>query len=340
MKPCLFTVGSCRAIWWGLALLVCAGTSCAGQELANIYRITTGVSNTANQYRVFKIARGEEAVLADLQGPGKITYFYITDNTDGNFYPGLVLKIFWDDAKQPSIQVPLADFFGAIGGRTIDYESLPMQIQHLCYMCYLPMPFSKSARVVLANDGEKDYTQNLAYSLDFEKDAACAGEPSRLHSCWRRSNPTDGMHTFLETRGHGHYVGNFLQVFSRYKGWWGEGDTIFHTDGKTVTHSPGTEDEYGSCWGFGKLYQYAYSGYLENASGHNRMYRWYLTHPVRFQQSLKVEIQNQHWENKTQTPSRDDYISVAFWYLDHAEPVTLVPFIRRTEASQAMEYEK
>ena len=102
----------------------------------------------------------------------------------------------------------------------------------------------------------------------------------------------------------------------------------------------GTEDEYGSCWGFGKLYQYPYSGYLVNTAGYNRMYRWHLMHPVRFQQSLKVEIQNQRWEYNTQTPSHDDYISVAFWYLDHPEPVSLVPFIRRTVATRAMVYEK
>jgi hypothetical protein len=34
-----------------------------------------------------------------------------------------VLKVFWDDEKEPSIHVPLADFFGAIGGKTIDYQS-------------------------------------------------------------------------------------------------------------------------------------------------------------------------------------------------------------------------
>ena len=49
----------------------------------------------------------------------------------------------------------------------------------------------------------------------------------------------------LDVTGTGQYVGNFLQVNSNYEGWWGEGDTIFEVDGKSVTHTPGTEDEYG-----------------------------------------------------------------------------------------------
>ena len=54
-----------------------------------------------------------------------------------------------------------------------------------------------------------------------------------------------------------------------------------------ITHSPGTEDEYGACWGFGNTYSYLYCGYLQNDKGRNRMYRWYLSNPVRFQESLQ-----------------------------------------------------
>ena len=318
--------------WWSPAPV-------RAEPLDRLFRITAGRSDTAGQYRTFEIPAGKQETLADLQGPGKVTYFYFTDDSGGKIYDGLVLQVFWDGAGQPSIRVPLADFFGAIGSRTIDYQSQPMQIEHLCYMCYLPMPFSKSARFVLVNDGVKGYRQSVAYAIDWEKDAAYTAEPSRLHACWRRSNPTHGMHTILETRGRGHYVGNFLQVYTRYKGWWGEGDTIFHVDGKPITHTPGTEDEYGSCWGFGGTFAAACCGYLENREGHNRMYRWYLANPVRFQESLKVEIQNQRWE-KGQIPSNDDYVSVAFWYLDKATAVPLQPYAERTAASKAQEYGK
>ncbi len=322
-----------------IALSLFLAWQAVAQGPPDIYRITDNVFRSHVEYHAVKIAKGGAITLGDLKGPGKVTYWYITDDKNGQWYPGLVLKVFWDDEAQPSILAPLGDFFGAINGKTLDYQSAPMQIKHLCYMCYLPMPFSKRARFVLANDGDRDYAQSMAYGIDYELGGEFAGEGSRLHCLWRRSNPTkDGLHTILEARGKGHYIGNFLQVHSNYPGWWGEGDTIFHLDGQDITHSPGTEDEYGSCWGFGGLFAYPSCGYIQKQTGDNRMYRWYLANPVRFARSLKVEIQNQRMENG-QVPSRDDYISVAFWYqMDPHQEFSLQPFAERTAPSRAAEY--
>jgi hypothetical protein len=308
------------------------------QPVQDLFRITESASRSHVEYHQMSLPKGKDALLADLKGPGKVTYFYITDDTQARWFPGLVLKAFWDDEAEPSIQAPLADFFGAMGGKTIDYQSAPMQINHGCYMCYLPMPFSRRARFVLANDGDRDYSQSVAYGIDYEVGAAFAEEKSRLHCAWRRSNPVkNGLHTLLETRGRGHYIGNFLQVHTQFSGWWGEGDTIFHLDGQPMTHTPGTEDEYGSCWGFEHTYSYLYSGYLQMEKGDNRMYRWYLLNPVRFQQSLKVEIQNQHNNGTPTTNDADDYTSVAFWYQEEPhQSFTLQPFAERTAPSRAL----
>ncbi|MGA2865162.1 MAG: glycoside hydrolase family 172 protein [Verrucomicrobiota bacterium] len=309
-----------------------------GQEVGQAYRISDGVSRSHVEYHQLTLARGQEKVLADLVGPGKVTYFYITDDTQVHWYAGLVLRVFWDEEAEPSVEAPLADFFGAVGGKTIDYQSAPMQINHGCYMCYLPMPFSRRARFILANDGERDYAQSVAYGIDYEQDKRYASEQSRLHCAWKRSNPVkQGLHTVLEARGRGQYVGNFLQVHTRFAGWWGEGDTIFDLDGQRITHSPGTEDEYGSCWGFEHTYSYLYSGYLQMERGDHRMYRWYLANPVRFQKSLKVELQNQHQNGRPTTTDADDYTSVAFWYQErpHQRP-GLAPFAERVAPAEAV----
>ncbi len=319
----------------GLSFL--APGSARAQEVTDLYRITGGVSRNHMEYHQLKVPKGDAVVLADLKGPGKVTYFYITDDTQVRWHPGLVLKVFWDDEPEPSIQAPLSDFFGAMGGKTLEYQSAPLQINHACYMSYFPMPFSQRARFLLANDGERDYSQSVAYGIDYEQSPAFSGEKSRLHCAWRRSNPVkDGLHTILEAQGRGHYVGNVLQVFTRFTGWFGEGDTIFHLDGATQTHTPGTEDEYGSCWGFEHTYSYLYSGYLQNDKGNNRMYRWYVANPVRFAQSLKVEIQNQHDNGRPTTDDADDYTSVAFWYQEEPhQTFTLPPFAERTASSKA-----
>jgi hypothetical protein len=100
------------------------------QERGDLYRIRDGVSRTHVEYHSTTVPKGKEIVLADLKGPGKITYFYVTPVCD------LALKVFWDDESEPSIQTPLADFFGALRGKTVDYHSQPMEIQHRCYMCH------------------------------------------------------------------------------------------------------------------------------------------------------------------------------------------------------------
>jgi hypothetical protein len=62
-----------------------------------------------------------------------------------------------------------------------------------------------------------------------------------------------------------------------------------------------------------KLQLCCIAGVLQMEKGDTRMYRWSAANPVRFQQSLKVQIQNQH-NNGTPTASdADDYTSVAFW---------------------------
>ncbi len=66
------------------------------------------------------------------------------------------------------------------------------------------------------------------------------------------------------------------------------------------------------------------------------MYRWYVANPVRFQQSLKVEIQNQHNNGTPTTSDADDYTTVAFWY--QAGPHKVIPlptFKERTAGSFA-----
>ncbi|WP_165227366.1 glycoside hydrolase family 172 protein [Aquisphaera insulae] len=352
-----------------LVAILVAGLCCPlptpawGQSVADLDRITDGTSHSHVKYHRTAIPRGKEIVLADLEGPGKVTYWYITDDSGGKIDPGLVLKVYWDDAPEPSIHVPLADFFGAVGGRTIDYQSAPIQIQHLAYMCHFPMPFARRARFVLANDGNADYDRGVAFGFDWESDPKYAAEKGRLHVAWRRSNPVrndapslesvvdadrvggkntfNSRHTILDVKGHGHYVGNILQVHSLSPRWWGEGVTFFHRDGRTEVHSPGTEDEYGSCWEFGKTFAYPYCGLLLDEGGDHRMYRWYVTNPVRFRESLKVEIQSIHVPgNAPFRPGADDFTSVAFWYQEAPlTAVSLQPFAERTAPSRAVDYE-
>jgi hypothetical protein len=320
-----------------------------GQSVSEIYRLTGGVSDAHVEFHDYLIKPGQEIVLADFDGPAKVTYFYITDDslfhradTSGFAYPGLILRVYWDGSDQPSVDVPLWEFFGNFNRESIDYASIPMAVNHWNNSCYLPMPFSKHARFSLLNDGDETYSRGVAFGISVEKDPSLAKEESRLHATWSRSNPTHGMHNILHIKGAGQYIGNILQMRTNYAGWWGEGDTIFTIDGKKVTHTPGTEDEYGSAWAgwqIGSLYSHGYVGNIQMETGKNRLYRWYIPDPVRFQSSLSVDIQNQRAVYGKQVDSSDDYTTVAYWYQKgaHAAP-DLMPYPARIAPSQGIQY--
>jgi hypothetical protein len=52
----------------------------AAQMLTDLYRITDGVSRNHMEYHRLEVPKGGERILADLKGPGKVTYFYITED--------------------------------------------------------------------------------------------------------------------------------------------------------------------------------------------------------------------------------------------------------------------
>ena len=63
------------------------------------------------------------------------------------------------------------------------------------------------------------------------------------------------------------------------------------------------------------------------------MYRWYVANPVRFQEALKVEIQNQHDNGTPTTSDADDYTSLAFWYQEGPRKVAVLPTFKERTAT-------
>src|SRR4051794_9298039 len=57
----------------------------------------------------FDIASGETRVLADIEGPGAIQQIWAT--VRGARWRFLILRIYWDDQRHPSVECPIGDFF-------------------------------------------------------------------------------------------------------------------------------------------------------------------------------------------------------------------------------------
>lgn len=275
---------------------------------------------------------GGTATLADVEGPGVIRHIWLT--TDRNRLRQLVLRMYWDDEDDPSVEVPLGDFFcnGWSGELALVNSELTVVAPAGGLNSYWPMPFRDRARVTLENlsgHGLPVYYQ-VTYTQQELPDRA-----AYLHAAWRRSNPVGqpAIHTIVDgIRGRGRYSGTYLAIEPGAPGWWGEGEMKFYLDGDDefpTICGTGTEDYFGGAWNFdvnGRYIPYstAYLGLHQVLppdqiyQPHQRfgMYRWHKPDPIYFEQDLRVTVQALGWQagGRYLPLEHADIATTAFWY--------------------------
>ncbi|GAB2671997.1 hypothetical protein GCM10009743_55340 [Kribbella swartbergensis] len=156
------------------------------------------------------IRPGETAVLADLEGPGSINHIWCTvardspwgpDEMDGDYLRKLILKITWEDSSEPSVLVPLGDFFGVGHGRTVNFVSAPLQMSPQDgkgFNCWFHMPFAGRARVELISELTAAPVF-FYYYIDYELFDGVQDGLGYFHASYNRQNPTDGVDQGDET---------------------------------------------------------------------------------------------------------------------------------------------
>ncbi len=286
------------------------------------------------------IGARETVTLAKIDGPGAIQHIWIT--THPSLWRRLVLRFYWDDESTPSVETPLGDFFCNGWGVRCNVASLPVAVNPAGgFNAYWPMPFRRSAHITVENlapDPAPDFYYQIDYTL-----TKVPPDQGYFHAQWRRSNPVRPLevHTLLDgVRGQGHYVGTYLAWGVNNNGWWGEGEIKFYLDGDAewpTICGTGTEDYFGGAWNFEHpqgqygLYATPFLGLpqvirpdgLYQSQQRFGMYRWHILDPIRFQQDLRVTIQDLGWRSPLEGkgrffPRQDDIASTAFWY--QAEP--------------------
>lgn len=273
------------------------------------------------------LAPGSTTVLADIAGPGVIQHIWITVRPEA--YRSCVLRMFWDDEAEPSVEAPLGDFFANVHGLRYNVTSLPIAVNPSGgFNSYWPLPFRRRAVITIENqhwEPMPGFFYQITCALGDVPDGAAS-----LHAQWRRSLTRRDApeHVLLDgVRGQGHYVGTVLGWNQFSNGWWGEGEVKFYLDGDgehPTICGTGTEDYFGGAWCFGETYSTAFLGYplWRKEPGEvprHAMYRWHVMDPIRFQQDLRVTIQALGWwPGKKFEPLTDDICSVAYWY--QAEP--------------------
>ena len=275
--------------------------------------------------------------LAEIAGPGSIRSIWMTPT--GN-WRWSVLRIYWDDETDPSVEVPVADFFAsgwARWDRCPLINSAPVCVNPRCgFNCYWPMPFRKKCRITMENLADEKMV--LYYQINYALGEVPANA-AYFHAQFRRENPlrTKGAYTILDgVEGDGQYIGTCLACGTHNTGWWGEGEVKFFIDGDgefPTICGTGTEDYFCGSYDFegsgpdGKTryveFTHPYSGLPQvirpdgvyDSQQRFSLYRWHIPDPVRFQHDLKVTIQALGWQSGDRyLPLQDDVASVAFWY--------------------------
>jgi hypothetical protein len=286
-------------------------------------------------------APGETAALLETAGPGKVTHIWITMMEfpcHATPLRDIVLRMYWDGAVVPSVEVPIGDFFGEghalpppfYDKRRYTVVSVPVVVgtNERAFNCYWPMPFHRSARIEIFNAGEHSLKQ-FYYHVDYELGPQPEGT-ALFHAEFRQAMNLTGQVTsddyvnlegkdnyvLFETEGRGHYAGCFLYVDTEPGGWWGEGDDMIFIDHDTLPTITGTgsEDYFNNAWTFHHAFTFPWYGcplLAPRADGgvYTNLYRFHGPDPVRFQSHIRVTIER-WWE----TCKTNNLSSVAFWY--------------------------
>ena len=285
-----------------------------------------------------RIQPGETFTMAEIEGPGAIQHIWMTPTGVWRYS---IIRIYWDDEKEPSVECPVGDFFGM---GWIEYA--PLNSLAICvnpgsaFNCYWSMPFRKKCRITMENINNKDQ-MTLYYQIDYTLTEIPA-DAAYFHAQFRRANTNETSdYTIVDgIKGKGQYVGTYLAWGVNNNGWWGEGEIKFFMDGDgqfPTICGTGTEDYFCGSYNFDREGQYKefctpYTGLHQvirpdgtyKSQQRFGLYRWHIADPVRFEKDLKVTIQDLGWRHdKRYLPQKSDISSTSFWY--QAEPHAKYP---------------
>jgi hypothetical protein len=322
-------------------------------------RRTSSYDKTGGNGDYKNLKAGGELVLFDEVGPAEIRHIWITmDSPEAYHLKKIVLRVYWDGEKTPSVETPIGDFFGLGLGTYTVFNSAPIVVApDKALNAYFPMPFAHSGRITVANEGFKDAT-DFYWNIDWVKLPSLPEHTAYFHAQYRQCTPCqgwfkgnfysndfsearkdprwknvsgEGNYTFLDAKGDGQFVGVTLSVLENQWGGWNEGDDMMWVDGEADPriHGTGGEDYFEGAWGFSNLFSFPLMGLTEfkgwEAGSRFSHYRFHLEAPVRFHKSIRATIEDGHANLRS-----DNLFSVAYWY--QLEPHAPLPPLPAAEA--------
>lgn len=309
---------------------------------------------------IVKIKPGATMIIAETKSPGSIRHIWCTigiADRDGKpeayYLRKIVIRMFWDGAKDPSVEVPIGDFFGMGHGLSRNFVSAPLQMSPengTGFNCWFPMPFSRGARIEVTNECGEGI--KLYYYVDWEEYERLDEGLLRFHASWNRERTKgisdEGMgpmefqdkgtntsgkdnYVLLDVKGEGHYVGCNVNIHNQRLSWFwdwpGEGDDMIFVDDEAwppQIHGTGTEDYFSGAFCPTQEYNAPYHGIILpggiNWASKITYYRYHIQDPVTFKKSIRVTIEHGHANRRS-----DDWSSTAYWYQKGIGKIKRVP---------------
>jgi hypothetical protein len=284
---------------------------------------------------------GGSMTVLDVDGPGMISHVWFTlDDPEPYHLKRIVLRMYWDGEKEPSVETPIGDFFGLGNGIYYSWQS-PVLSAGLdrSLNSFFPMPYAKHARITVTNEG-KEPLRHLYWNIDYRENAQpLPAGTLYFHAQYRQAQPNHGWtndwqgngdplvndkrnldgkgnYVWMEAKGRGQFVGVTMSVLQNQDGWWGEGDDMFFVDNpdKPAINGTGSEDYFLGAWDFSNvptdtaLHGAPMVG-KELAGGRWSVYRFHLDSPITFKDYFKATIEHGHANHRS-----DNFYSMAYWY--------------------------
>jgi hypothetical protein len=305
------------------------------------------------------IKAGDTLEVFNAQGPGIVSHIWFTIASPSlNHLKEIVLRMYWEGNARPSVEVPVGDFFGLNLGQYFIYQSAFLNCSPIKALnAYFAMPFRKSARFTVTNEGKQD-VGSFYSNIDYQVVPSLPDDVLYFHAQYRQSTPCEATtndwktngdanrlknpdgkqnYVYAEARGRGHLMGVTLGVLQNQEFWMGEGDEMIFVDdeSKPAIIGTGSEDYFCGAWDFGGRdgaipFAHLYNGAqmisaAERTGGRYCLYRWHADNPVTFSRYLKMTMEHGHANHRA-----DNWYSVCYWY--QSEPYTNFPALPPVDA--------
>ena len=283
---------------------------------------TTDATGKNNDF--VSLAPGQTITLMDAKGPGIVRHLWMTTRPVGEpeVLRGVVLRIFWDDELDPSVEAPIGDFFGVGFGERADVSSLLVTRMSGGMNCFWPMPFRRRARLTLTNVGPVAIS-SVYLHVDVSRAASVGEDEPYFHAHWHRARTArEDPYVLLDTQGAGSYVGTVLsmQNLSTRSLLFLEGNDSFQVDDERAASivGTGTEDYFLSGWYFdrGPFSAWSYGATIvDPVRGRVSAFRWHVLDSIPYRKRLRVTIEDGlRFAATAGFKPNADYSSVAFYY--------------------------